>query len=132
MRTSGKSAAHKARLNEMNEIGENAALFYSPRRRSRDQIDRDVSQGRVYPLADVLFKFLFGRPERAELFLDLLNALMFPNGERAFTQVAFIDRERSPVRALGKGSRLDIAARLDGGVSLFMPSKSKPLGFAST
>ena len=38
---------------------------------------------------------------------------MFPNGERAFTQVAFIDRERSPARALGKGSRLDIVARLD-------------------
>ena len=64
-------------------------------------------------MADVLFKFLFGRPERAELFLDLLNTLMFPNGERAFTQVAFIDRERSPARASGKGSRLDIAARLD-------------------
>ena len=113
MRTSGKSAAHERR-DPMNETGENAALFYYPRRRSRDQIDRDVSQGRVYPLADVLFKFLFGRPERAELFLDLLNALMFPNGERAFTQVAFIDRERSPARASGKGSRLDIAARLDG------------------
>ena len=112
MRTSGKSAARERR-DPMNETEENAAFFYSTRRRSRDQIDRDVSQGRVYPLADVLFKFLFGRPERAELFLDLLNALMFPNGERAFTQVAFIDRERSPARALGKGSRLDIVARLD-------------------
>ena len=98
----------------MNGSEENAAFYYSPYRRTREQIDRDVSRGRVYPLADVLFKFLFGRPERAELFLDLLNALMFPNGERAFTQVAFIDREFSPVRASGKGSRLDLAARLDG------------------
>ena len=113
MKTSDKSAEHEAR-NDMNETGEGSTLFYSPSHRTREQIDRDVSQGRVYPLADVLFKFLFGRPERAELFLDLLNALMFPNGERAFTQVAFIDREFSPVRASGRGSRLDIAARLDG------------------
>ena len=112
MRTRGKSAARERR-DPMNETEESAALFYSPRRRSRDQIDQDVSQGQVYPLADVLFKFPFARPERAELFLDLLNALMFPNRERAFTQVAFIDRERSPARALGKGSRLDIVARLD-------------------
>ena len=113
MRMSGKNAARERR-DPMNETEENAVLFYSPRRRSRDQIDWDVSRGRVYPLADVLFKFLFGRPERAELFLDLLNALMFPNGEGAFTRVVFIDRELSPARASGKGSRLDIAARLDG------------------
>ena len=87
MATSGKNAAHERR-EPMKETEENAALFYSPRHRSRDQIDRDVSQGRVYPLADVLFKFLFGRPERAELFLDLLNALMFPNGERVFRPLA--------------------------------------------
>ena len=98
----------------MDRDEENAALYYSPYRRTRDQIDQDVSRGRVYPLADVLFKFLFGRPERSELFLDLLNALMFPNGERAFTRIVFIDREFSPARVSGRGSRLDIAARLDG------------------
>ena len=98
----------------MNEGTENAGLYDSPCRRTRDQIDQDVSQGRVYPLADVLFKFLFGRPERTGLFLDLLNALMFPDGERSFTQIAFINRELSPARASGKGSRLDLAARLDG------------------
>ena len=74
MRMSGKSAARERR-DPMNETEENAVLFYPPCRRSRDQIDWDVSQGRVYPLADVLFKFLFGRPERLELFLDLLNTL---------------------------------------------------------
>ena len=112
----------------MNEGTENAGLYDFPcrRARTRDRIDQDVSQGRVYPLADVLFKFLFGRPERASLFLDLLNALMFPNGERAFTQIAFINRELSPARASGKGSR--IFAVLPSLVS----SKSKPLGFAST
>ena len=113
MRTSGKNATHE-RQGPMNRTEENAAFFYSPYHRTREQINRDVSQGRVYPLADVLFKFLFGRPERASLFLDLLNALMFPDGERAFTQLSFIDRELSPVRTSGKGSRLDIAARLDG------------------
>ena len=109
------------------EKGENA-LFYSPyqRYRTRAQIDQDVSQGRVYPLADVLFKFLFGRPERAELFFDLLNALMFPDGERAFTQITFIDRELSPVRASGKGSRISAV------LPSLASSKSKPLGFAST
>ena len=59
----------------MDRDEENAALYYFPYRRTRDQIDQDVSRGRVYPLADVLFKFLFGRPERSELFLDLLNAI---------------------------------------------------------
>jgi len=113
MATNGKSAAHERR-DPMNGSEENAAFYYSPYRRTRDQIDRDVSRGRVYPLADVLFKFLFGRPERAELFLDLLNALMFPNGERTFTRIAFIDREISPARVSGKGSRLDIVACLDG------------------
>ena len=110
----------------MDRDEENAALYYSPYRRTRDQIDQDVSRGRVYPLADVLFKFLFGRPERSELFLDLLNALMFPNGERAFTRIVFIDREFSPARVSGRGSR--IFAVLPSLVS----SKSKPLGFAST
>ena len=57
----------------MNEGAENAGLYDSPCRRTRDQIDQDVRMGRVYPLADVLFKFLFGKPEKAELFLDLLN-----------------------------------------------------------
>ena len=102
------------RREQMNESTENTALYYSLYRRTRDQIDQDVRQGRVYPLADVLFKFLFGRPERADLFLDLLNALTFPDGDRAFTQITFIDRELSPARASGKGSRLDIVAHLDG------------------
>ena len=112
-RTSGGNTRHERR-DPTNGSEENAAFYYSPYRRTQEQIDRDVSQGRVYPLADVLFKFLFGRPERSELFLDLLNALMFPNGEQAFTRIAFIDREISPVRVSGKGSRLDIVARLDG------------------
>ena len=110
----------------MNEGTENAGLYDSFCCRTRDQIDQDVSQGWVYPLADILFKFLFGRPERVGLFLDLLNALMFPDGDRAFTQIAFINRELSPARASGKGSR--IFAVLPSLVS----SKSKPLGFAST
>ena len=57
MATNGKSAAHERR-DPMNGSEENAAFYYSPYRRTRDQIDRDVSRGRVYPLADVLFKFL--------------------------------------------------------------------------
>ena len=65
MKTSDKSAAHETRFNEMNETGESSALFYSPSRRSREQIDRDVSQGRVYPLADVLFKWAAGAVPRA-------------------------------------------------------------------
>ncbi len=89
-------------------------LFYSPRSGTRTQILRDIGRGRVCPLVDVLFKFLFGRPDRSELFLDLLNALVFPDGERAFSSVSFINNELSPLRASGKGSRLDIAARLDG------------------
>lgn len=91
MRTSGENTKHEKR-ESANESAERFCFFPYPR--TRDQIDQDVRMGRVYPLADVLFKFLFGKPERAELFLDLLNALMFPDGERAFTQIAFIERER--------------------------------------
>lgn len=75
---------------------------------SENEILEDIEQGRVYRLADCYVKFLLGKPERAPLFIDLLNAIIYPDGERLFTAIEYIDREISPVRIDGKGSRLDL------------------------
>ena len=80
-----------------------------------EELYADIERGRVYRLADAYFKFLFGKPERADIFLDLINSIVFPERDRAFTKVEFADREISPARINGKGSRLDIVGTLDNG-----------------
>ena len=81
--------------------------------RTEEELHADIERGRIFRLADCYVKFLLGKPERAPLFLDLLNAVIYPGGERAFSSVKYIDREISPVRAEGKGSRLDLLCTLD-------------------
>ena len=83
--------------------------------RTEEQLFADIERGHVFRLADCYVKFLFGKQERAPLFLDLLNAVIYPGGERAFTTIQYVDREISPVRIDGKGSRLDLLCSLDDG-----------------
>lgn len=79
-----------------------------------EQIERDLDGGHVNRLVDAYFKFAFGRPERSDMFLDLLNAIVFPYDERVFSKVEYVDREFSPERKDGKGFRLDLVGLLDG------------------
>ena len=57
------------------------------------QIEAELEQGRIYRLNDRFFKFLFGREERKPLFLDLVNAFVFPDGSGSFTDLKYANRE---------------------------------------
>ncbi len=82
---------------------------------NEEQLQAEIKRGRVYRLNDKFFKFAFGRPDHKLLFLDLVNAIVFPDGKNAFVDINFVDREFSPLRVDGKECRLDIVGILDGG-----------------
>ena len=79
------------------------------------QIEEEINQGKIRRLFDGVFKFIFCKEERVPIFLDLLSAIVFPGGERVFTQAHFIDREISPERHGGKSAHLDVLAVMDNG-----------------
>ena len=74
------------------------------------QLEEELDRGRVYRLNDRFFKFLFGREDRKTLFLDLVNALVFPDGAAGFTGFEYANRELSATRDEGKTCSLDIVA----------------------
>ena len=79
------------------------------------QAEEELETGRVYRLNDRFFKFLFGGEDRKHLFLDLVNALVFPDGSTGFTGFEYTNRELSSTREDGKSAYLDIVAkRVDG------------------
>ena len=82
--------------------------------KDEDSVEKELDQGNVNRFFASVFKFVFCKEERKPIFLDLVNALVFPNGERSFKEVRFIDREMSPTRDEGKGGHFDILAFLDG------------------
>ena len=61
--------------------------------RDEDELKEKLRQGKIYRLHDRFFKFLFGKIEHKHLFLSLVNNIVFPNGENAFADLEFIDRE---------------------------------------
>ena len=74
----------------------------------------EMERGVVRRLFDSVFKFVFCREERRDVFLDLANAFVFPDGKGRFKDVRFIDREHSPQRWGGKSGRFDVLAVMDG------------------
>ena len=54
------------------------------------QAEEELETGRVYRLNDRFFKFLFGGEDRKHLFLDLVNALVLPDGSTGFTENNFL------------------------------------------
>ena len=82
------------------------------------QLEEELDKGRVYRLNDRFFKFLFGREDRKILFLDLVNALVFPDGTAGFTGFEYVNRELSATRDEGKSAYLDIAAKMADGTPL--------------
>ena len=59
-------------------------------------------------LNDLLFKFLFGHKENKEITLSFINAVLELEGEKAFVDLRFADRELDPEEENGKVSALDI------------------------
>ena len=58
-------------------------------------------------LNDLLFKFIFGRKENKAITLSFINAVLGLEGELAFVDLRFADREIDAEEESGKGSRLD-------------------------
>ena len=59
-------------------------------------------------LNDLLFKFIFGRKENKAITLSFINAVLGLEGELAFVDLRFADREIDAEEESGKGSRLDL------------------------
>ena len=59
-------------------------------------------------LNDILFKFVFGHRENKGITLSFINAVLGLEGERAFVDLQFADREVDPDEESGKGSTLDL------------------------
>ncbi|MDR3280330.1 MAG: Rpn family recombination-promoting nuclease/putative transposase [Synergistaceae bacterium] len=81
--------------------------------KDEQQLREQLEQGQLNRLFDSVFKFVVCKNEESPIFLDLANAFVFPNGEYEFKKIRLIDREKSPTRIKGKGSRLDALAILD-------------------
>ena len=79
------------------------------------QAEEALETGRVFRLNDRFFKFLFGGADRKHLFLDLVNALVFPDGSTGFTGFEYTNRELSSTREDGKSAYLDIVAKMADG-----------------
>ena len=56
-----------------------------------------------------------GGEDRKHLFLDLVNALVFPDGSTGFTGFEYTNRELSSTREDGKSAYLDIVAKMTDG-----------------
>ena len=74
--------------------------------------DREVEacMRRANPLNDVLFKYLFASKGREENLLRLLNDTLGPR--RGIVSLEYMDRERDPRRHEGRGSFVDVLARI--------------------
>ena len=72
------------------------------------QIENDIANKRYNPMNDVLFKFIFGRDERKNITIDLLNAILNRTGKQAIKDIKFKNSEIVPFYEDDKLTRLDI------------------------
>ena len=75
---------------------------------AKQQIENDIANKRYNPMNDVLFKFIFGRDERKNITIDLLNAILNRTGEQAIKDIHFKNSEIVPFYEDDKLTRLDI------------------------
>jgi predicted transposase/invertase (TIGR01784 family) len=75
---------------------------------TKQQIEKDIANKRYNPMNDVLFKFIFGRDERKNITIDLLNAILNRTGEQAIKDIQFKNSEIVPFYEDEKLTRLDI------------------------
>ena len=67
------------------------------------------------PTNDLLFKFVFGREERKNITLQLINDILGRDGDDAFVDLQFHNTELSPDKQSDKLGRLDIFGILSDG-----------------
>ena len=75
---------------------------------AKKQIENDIANKRYNPMNDVLFKFVFGRDERKNITIDLLNAILNRTGKQAIKDIQFKNSEIVPYYEGDKLTRLDI------------------------
>ena len=75
---------------------------------AQQQIEKDIANKRYNPMNDVLFKFIFGRDERKNITIDLLNAILNRTGKQAIKDIQFKNSELVPYYEGDKLTRLDI------------------------
>ena len=75
---------------------------------AKQQIENDIANKRYNPMNDVLFKFIFGKDERKNITIDLLNAILNRTGNRAIRDIQFKNSEIVPYYEDDKLTRLDI------------------------
>ena len=66
-------------------------------------------------LNDLLFKYVFGRPERKNITIDFLNAVLDREGAETIADINFEDRSQDPEYEDGKQSMLDIKCTTEKG-----------------
>ncbi len=79
------------------------------------ELEAKLEQGKIYRLNDKFFKYLFGTLKHKRILLSLLNNIVFPNGENAFSDLAYIEREYMLSVYGGKECYIDLLARLPDG-----------------
>ena len=67
------------------------------------------------PTNDLLFKFVFGREERKNITLQLINDILGRDGDNAFVDLQFRNTEIYPDKDTDKLGRLDIFGILNDG-----------------
>ncbi len=90
--------------------------MYEMNRKARyDMLDSQLSEHNFNPMNDVLFKFIFGKPERKQITMDFLNAVVSEDLGHPICDIVFAPTELIPDRYDEKLSRLDVACTLDTG-----------------
>ena len=79
------------------------------------ELKTKLDQGKIYRLNDKFFKYLFGTPKHKSTFLSLLNNIVFPDGENAFSDLTYIEREYLLSVFGGKECYIDLLGRLPDG-----------------
>ena len=75
---------------------------------AQQQVENDIANKIYNPMNDVLFKFIFGKDERKNITIDLLNAILNRTGKQAITDIQFKNSEIVPYYEDDKLTRLDI------------------------
>ena len=75
----------------------------------------ELTEKNFNPMNDVLFKFIFGRPERKAITIDFFNAIAAEDLGHPITDIVFTPTENVPDSHDEKLTRLDVACTLDTG-----------------